>query len=295
MTCHHPVRLALLILALAVTVLGLGILAADSPASSTGRWRTLEPGLEMARFRPPDGSAADTVITVLRVDPHRWDFRLFSTSQDSGKNRSIRQWSRDYGLTLAFNAGMYQQDYRSNVGYMQNFGHRNNAGVHPKHFSVAAFNPRRSGLAPFRIFDTEERGVKSVARDYHTVIQNLRLVKRPGINRWSPQEKRWSELALGQDRAGRVLVIFCRTPYSMHALNRILLALPLDLAAAQHLEGGPEAQLYLKLGDTELDLCGSFETGFFENDLNLTSFPVPNVIGIVPKTDSGTTGSAASP
>jgi hypothetical protein len=30
----------------------------------------------------------------------------------------------------------------------------------------------------------------------------------------------------------------------------------------------------------DLDLCGSFETGFFPSDLNKHQWPLPNVLGV---------------
>jgi hypothetical protein len=66
----------------------------------------------------------------------------------------------------------------------------------------------------------------------------------------------------------------------MHDFNKELLAAGIDLVAAQHLEGGPEAQLYLKVGDTVLEQFGSYETGFREDNDNKTSWPVPSVLGV---------------
>lgn len=66
----------------------------------------------------------------------------------------------------------------------------------------------------------------------------------------------------------------------MHDLNRELLRADIGLVAAQHLEGGPEAQLYVKVGKFELEFVGSFETGFNENDSNVVGWPIPNVLGV---------------
>ena len=54
----------------------------------------------------------------------------------------------------------------------------------------------------------------------------------------------------------------------MYDFNKILLDLPIRLVAAQHLEGGPEAQLYARYGDWTIDAVGSYETGFYESDAN---------------------------
>ncbi len=69
----------------------------------------------------------------------------------------------------------------------------------------------------------------------------------------------------------------------MHDLNRELLSMGIGLVAAQHLEGGPEAQLYLRVGDEEIETFGSFETDFEEDDDNDHAWPVPNVLGIRPR------------
>lgn len=112
---------------------------------------------------------------------------------------------------------------------------------------------------------------------------NLRLIKRPGKNRWSKQSKMWSEAALGEDRKGNILLIFCRSPYSMHDFNNNLLKLPIDIVCAQHLEGGPEASLYFRYKGIKIEKCGSFETFFNENDQNNGAWDVPNILGFVKK------------
>ena len=94
---------------------------------------------------------------------------------------------------------------------------------------------------------------------------------------------RLTEAALGEDSEGRILFIYCRSPYSMYDLNEALLSLPLGLVSAQHLEGGPEAQMYVDFGETHLELYGSYESGFNEDDDNDVAWPIPNVIGITKK------------
>lgn len=70
----------------------------------------------------------------------------------------------------------------------------------------------------------------------------------------------------------------------MHDLNSELLSAGIGLVAAQHLEGGPEAQLYLHAGDFELELFGSYETSFRENDSNSAAWPIPNILGVRQRT-----------
>jgi len=119
---------------------------------------------------------------------------------------------------------------------------------------------------------------------YRRVVQNLRMVKRPGENRWQPQSRRWSEAALGEDREGRALFIFCAAPLPLDRLIAGLLALPLGLVAAQHLEGGSQAQLFVAAGGERLELVGDHEGASAPSEQGRPARPIPNVIGVRQRT-----------
>lgn len=248
-------------------------------------WQTLRPGLDLASF--PTGKpslAGDEVVTVLRVDPLAWDIQILCASQQQDRQSlTARAWCEQHGLVAAVNAGMFAKDNSTHIGFLTADGHLH-CGRANGYQSVAAFAPRSGSRPAFRIYDLDlGASINSLRRDYRYVVQNLRLVRRRGEGRWSRQSKEWSEVALGEDEQGRALFIFCRSPYSMYDFTSILLALPLGLVCAQHLEGGPLAQMYVAAGGRELELVGSFETEFFAADLNQTAWPIPNVIGVKPK------------
>jgi hypothetical protein len=71
----------------------------------------------------------------------------------------------------------------------------------------------------------------------------------------------------------------------MPDLNAILVSLGIGVVCAQHLEGGPEAQLYVGVGEYRFRGIGSYGTGSLEDDANRRAWPVPNVIGIRPRKD----------
>lgn len=242
--------------------------------------------MELRTFKASQPSPrGDSKITVLRVDPNLWDLVFVGASLTGDPTgRTAKEWSTTHDLTAAINAGMFATDYKTHVGYLRFREHLNSSHVN-KYLSVAAFEPRRAGPPRFRIFDLDRPGItlETILRDYTSAVQNLRLIKRPRENRWSQQEKMWSEAALGEDAAGRILFLFSRSPFTMHDFNEELLRLDLGLVTAQHLEGGPEAQFYLHAGDTELELFGSFETSFNENIGNAAPWPIPNVLGLRPR------------
>jgi hypothetical protein len=253
-------------------------------AVAADEWTLLGPGAELASFRiDHPTSAGDSTIVVLRADPEHWTLRLYCRSEAADQERiTAGQWCERYGLVAATNAGMFATDLTTHVGYLRSSAHVNNSHRN-RYQSVAAFCPREPQVARFRIYDLDVTPFEEILGRYACVVQNLRLIKRPGENRWSQQPKAWSEAALGEDAAGRVLLIFSRSPYTMHDFNRLLLSLPIDLVCAQHLEGGPEAQLALRFPGYERDLVGSYETGLMANDLNRHAWPIPNIIGLAPR------------
>ena len=125
--------------------------------------------------------------------------------------------------------------------------------------------------------------METILRDYASAVQNLRLIKRPGRSRWLQQKQTWSEAALGEDEEGRILFMFCRSPYTMHDLNTELLGLDIGLVSAQHLEGGPQAQLYIKTGEADIELFGSHGSSYRETHGLSGPWPIPNVLGVRPR------------
>lgn len=154
-----------------------------------------------------------------------------------GIEEAIRlDWCERHGLSAAINVGMYAKDDRTYLGYMRCGSYVNASDVN--HYeSVEAFGLKRDDLPLFHIYDLDDpdADIETIVASYDCVIQNPRLIKRPGENRWSPQDRMCSEAALGEDGSGRALFIFCRTPYTMHEFNDVLISLPIDLRRAQHL------------------------------------------------------------
>ncbi len=115
-----------------------------------------------------------------------------------------------YKLTAVINAGMYADNYKTHVGYLRSKDHVNNSHVN-NYQSVMAYNPKKDKKS--------HRFGFLILNDYNSAIQNLRLIKKPGINLWNQQNREWSEAAIGEDKDGKILFIYSRLPISMHDLN----------------------------------------------------------------------------
>ena len=242
-------------------------------------WVALGGGLELGRFPLAGQGFPPAQVHVLRVDPRLWELTLHGLPSKESGGYTAREWSRREGLVAAINAGLYQADYRTHSGYMRADGTVFSRGTNG-YLSAAAFDPVSTDAPPFRIFDLDVDPLAAVTQRYRRVVQNLRMIKRPGENRWSPQDRRWSEAALGEDNEGRALLIFCGAPLPLDRLIGALLSLPLGLVAAQHLEGGSQAQFFVAAGGQTTELVGGDEGAFPAPYPNRPAWPIPNVIGI---------------
>lgn len=264
----------------------LAFILISDVAGQNAAWKQLDEGLHFTDFTAPmKSTTGDSKILIIRIDPKIYNFRLLSISEltPGSLSLTVKEWADKYKLIAAINAGMFQTDLKSNVGYMKNYSYVNNPRFHKTYASVFAFNPKKAELPVAMVFDTDVKAMKEVVAEYHTVIQNLRLIKRPRSERWAQQEKRWSEAALGQDQDGNILLIFSGSPYTMHELIKILLSLPIKLECAMHLEGGPAASLYLSHNSIELARMGRHELVSIVGEMSNEFLPIPNVIGITKK------------
>jgi len=267
-------------------VVFLAFIFISNVAGQNAAWKQLDEGLHYSDFTAPmKSNTGDSKILIVRIDPKIYNFRLLSISEltPGSLSLTVKEWADKYRLIAAINAGMFQTDLKSNVGYMKNYSHVNNPRFHKTYASVFAFNPKKAELPAAMVFDTDVKAMKEVVAEYHTVIQNLRLIKRPRSERWAQQEKRWSEAALGQDQDGNILLIFSGSPYTMHELIKILLSLPIKLECAMHLEGGPAASFYLRHDSIELARVGRHELASIVGEMSNEFLPIPNVIGITKK------------
>ena len=270
-----------------VPALLLLLLAASAPCGAQPgdpAWTELRPGLELGAFDLlRDGKPVRYPLRVLRIDPQLHELVLLSTSDPAqGQLHTAREWCLENGLLAAINASMYQTDYRRSVSLMRTRDHVNNPRL-SKDKTVLAFDALDESVPPVQIIDRTCADFEAVSRRYGTLVQSIRMISCKGNNVWTQQKRRYSIAAIGIDKAGRVLMMHCRSPFSTHDLIERLLKLPLDLYNAMYVEGGPEAQLYVDAPGEESEFVGSFETGFFESDLNKKAWPIPNVIAVRPR------------
>lgn len=244
------------------------------PYSSEAKdqWQQIDDGLFLGEFITQNESDENPLkITILKIDPNKHLFKLLCASEHQGKALTVKEWAQKFNLIAAINAGMYQTDNLTNVGYMKNFSHVNNPKVN-SYKAVLAFNRIDQSVPPVQIIDRECQDFAGLRSKYQTLFQGIRMISCDGKNVWKQQPEKWSTAAVGIDKDGHALFIFCETHSSVHDLINVLLSLPISIHNAMYLEGGLPASFYLTEGGVALELHG----------LNNYDFagPIPNVLGV---------------
>jgi hypothetical protein len=253
----------------------------NAAADGDAGWQKLAEGLELGIFSSHlPAEIGDTKIRVLRIDPQRFTLRLLNASAvKNGRPLSAKEWSRQNGLVAAINASMYQADYKSSVSLMRTQTHVNNPRL-SKDMAILAFDRKQSDIPRVKIIDRQCDDFDTWKNKYGTMIQSIRMISCTGKNVWKQQPQKWSTAAIAVDDRERVLFIHVGSPYSTHDVIEALKQLPLSITRAMYAEGGPQAQLYIHIGDREYEFVGNYEIELHGNIKNLISRPVPNVLGI---------------
>ena len=247
-------------------------------------WQQLDKGLELGIFMAPLAAAGgDSLVRVLRIDSRYYQLQLLNASRvEKGVPLTPKEWCRQNGLVAAINPSMYQTDYKTSVSLMRTKVHTNNPRL-SKDMTILAFDRQNADVPRVKIIDRQCEDFQSWKQKYGTLIQSIRMISCTGKNVWKPQARRWSTSAIGIDQQNKVLFIHVRALYSTYDLINILKKLPLNISRAMYTEGGPQAQLYINLGDKEWEFTGSYETNSNETNEDSVSWPLPNVVGISKK------------
>jgi hypothetical protein len=244
-------------------------------------WQRLDKGLELGTFLSPQAAeVGDSLVRVLRINPKYYRLRLLNASAtENGVPLTPKQWCRQNGLLAAINPSMFQTDFKTSVSLMHTKSHTNNARL-SKDMTILAFDRQRSDIPRAKIIDRQCEDFQFWKKKYGTLVQSIRMISCKGKNVWKQRPQKWSTAAIAIDGQQNILFIHVRSLYSTHDLINILKKLPLDISRALYAEGGPQAQLYINVGDKEFEFVGSNEISSNQSNAGAISWPLPNVLGI---------------
>lgn len=255
-------------------------------------WTRLTDGIWICEPSLPEKSiAGDSKCTIVKIDPQLNDFKLLTASEHGKFNRTAMEWGNEFGVSIAFNAGMYFLSNQSvSRGYMQNYNHINNSKLNLSYNIVLAFNPKNSKDPSFKIFDLSCDSFDSFSNKYNSFSQVMRMVDCSGKGlSWDKRAgQKCSMIFIASDVSDNIYILFVRSPYTHNYMINYLLSLPIKAKIAGYLEGGPETSLYVKTDSIMLKKWGSYVSKTYENDNNDHFWKIPNVIGVIPKKPKST-------
>ena len=240
-------------------------------------------GLTVERWTIPavPATGGKPCLDVVRADPATFALRVLSQATDDPTPRSALAWRDAFHLSAVINAGMFH-DSGKPVGMIIADGivrSESNA----KMSGYLAWDPVTDADPAFTIAgrDCDGFDLDALRTRYHSVVQSYRLLGCDGQPIPWKDPKQYSAAAIGLDRSGRIVFMHARAAVTMAELSAALGTH--DLAGALFLEGGPEASLVARGSEGELSRVGSYETGFVENDANVSYWTLPNVIALLPR------------
>ncbi len=253
---------------------------AQQTAEKKVEWTNRATGVEYAQYPFGDKKTDSNVLHVVRINPRRARLVALSREKHDAHGRTAQQWCEDFGLVAVINAGMYDVDLMTHVGYMKTPATVNNKRWNKTYESVLLLDGTATALPPAAIRDRSDLN-ETILKSFGTVIQNMRLIKNPGINVWTKPSRAWSEAAIAEDRSGNILFLFSRKPYTMSEFNERLLQTDLNVVRAMHVEGGPEASLSLCSDTKRLHLAGKSEASFQDfGEEGMEQMEIPNIVGV---------------
>lgn len=247
-------------------------------------WTSPEKGLDMARLSysadRDDDFSRRIVIRVLRFDTEEFDFRLFSSRWEGQSVPTMREWAASKNLTAAINASMYLKDGQTSTGYMRSGERTNNSRIVSRYGAFFVAGPREEGLPRAAVLDRSVDDWQNILPRYDIVVQNFRLMGPDGQQIWPENGPEHAIAAIAEDLNGRILLLHCSDPASVHDFVEALKAHPdLNLNSAMYVEGGSEASLLLSLPE-EFHLWNGMSPASYMFSSRGDAIPLPNILGV---------------
>jgi len=212
------------------------------------RWQTLQSGVEFAMIRgEPYCRSGSSDIAVLRLDPARVRLRAHHyTLQPDGAPLPLKEWQRRTRALAVFNAGQYYPDL-SYMGILVCDGRVVSSRLHPR-FRAALVASPVSGGPGARVLDLEQSRLDPERPGWRQVAQSFMLFDRGGATRVRKTSQVARRTVVAEDRHGHLLTITSEGGYTLWDFARLLQSSPLQLSHAMAMDGGHEAELYVKVG-----------------------------------------------
>lgn len=257
-------------------------LMAGEWAHTPPEWRTLGRGLNFTEIQVFRKQEAVDTLAVVKVDPVYNTFQVLH-----GKPRSITIWQKELGAPVIFNASYYCRNNKPCGLILSNgnpIGPRRNSRMR------GMFVAEPKGLSPdiprATILDLTITPINVKTLPWTQGVQSYPLLlDYKGHIRVRSSSKTAQRTVIAIDRNGYILIFNTNQAYfTLYDFANFLKASALEIDSALNLDGGSEAQLYIKTKDFEEFSPVSWESRL-GNLLDQKKFWLPTVVAIFPRQD----------
>lgn len=262
-------------------ILGAPLMApAQEWTHSAPQWRTLGKGLSFTTVQVfQDREAVDT-LSVVKIDPAFNAFRVFHHAP-----QSLAAWQEEIKAPVVFNASYFSPEGQP-VGLIVTDGKLLGPLKNPEMRGMFVAEPQ--GMSPdlprATILDLTTTRLASKDLPWRQGVQSFPLLlDSQGRLRVRKSDKRSNRTVIAADRQGNILVFNTGEDFfSLYDLARFLKASAFDIDSALNLDGGKEAQLYIKTRDFAYFSPPSWKSRL-GNFLDSRGFTLPTVMGVFPR------------
>lgn len=247
-------------------------------------WTSLTKGMEFKEiYAPLKSQVGDSKLSILRIEPEFFEFDVYSATKYNSIPKTIPDWAKDFGLIVAFNAGMFSQENPlQSRAYLKSGGHINNGELLKNFNLVLALSPKASAKrSNIEVLDLTCDNWEEEKNNFSSFAQGLRMIDcNSNPTYWQKKKQSCSMLVAAEDEKGRFYLIFTRSPYSQNQMIDFILQMPERIHNVIYLEGGPETSLFIHVNEHHIERIGSWVSDTWESDTNSHFWELPNIIGI---------------
>ena len=247
---------------------------------SPPQWRTLSQGLAFTEVQVfYDQEPVDT-LAVVKIDPAFNDFRIFHH-----KPQNLINWQEEIKAPVVFNASYFSPNSQP-VGLVIMDGKPLGPPYNSQMQGMFVAEPQ--GVSPdlprATILDLKATRIDLKKFPWKQGVQSFPLLlDYKGNIRVKESGKKSYRTVITADRNGNILVFNTANNYfTLYKMAQFLKASWFDIDSALNLDGGAEAQLYIKT--KELAYCSppSWQSRL-GNIMDQPKFWLPTVIGVFPR------------
>jgi uncharacterized protein YigE (DUF2233 family) len=259
----------------AVLPLGAASLTHTSP-----KWQAIGRGLNFTQVQVLRNGEVVTELTVVKIDPATNAFRVFH-----GAPQAITAWQEELQAPIVFNGSYYKSNGKPCglvIADGKPIGPRHNRQM--RGMFVAEPKGMSPDLPRATILDLLTTPVDPKKLPWTEGVQSFPLLlDYKGRIRIRDTEKRAHRTVIAADRNGNILVFNTSSRYfTLFEFAEFLKHSEFNIDSALNLDGGTEAQLYIKTKNFAYFSPPSWENSI-GNLIDERKFWLPTVVGVFPR------------